>query len=184
MGLKNAENTKLPYSNVPWSERPLLNKTRLQTRSLFIYARRKAKAWHSDSNEHVGNVNKSNSEATQQDPTTDIPDLQNIPPSYDALHASTMQDWQLHPPSMTTTASTMQDWQLAPAHAHDCIHNARPTTTSTIHDHDCIHKTTTASTLQDRQLPPAHAHEASGNVHHWNSTYSEHARRRQLQGNS
>lgn len=168
MGLKNAENTKLPYSNVPWSERPLLNKTRLQTRSLFIYARRKAKAWHSDSNEHVGNVNKSNSEATQQDPTTDILDLQNIPPSYDALHCD-------HNAGLTATSTI---------HDHDYIHNERPTTTSTIHDHDCIHKTTTASTMQDRQLPPAHAHEASGNVHHWNSTYSEHARRRQLQGNS
>lgn len=154
MGLKNAENTKLPYSNVPWSERPLLNKTRLQTRSLFIYARRKAKAWHSDSNEHVGNVNKSNSEATQQDPTTDILDLQNIPPSYDALHCdhnagltatSTIHDHncihnagltassrpcpRLHP-QWKTNNYLHHPWPRLHPQDHDCIHNAGPTTTS------------------------------------------------------
>lgn len=137
MGLKNAENTKLPYSNVPWSERsgwlwigchasahkPFFNKTRLQRRFLFTYLWWKAKAWHSDSNEHVGNVNKSNSEATQQDPTTDSPDLQNIRPSSDAQHC-------IHNAGPTTTSTS---------HDHDCIHNAELTTTSTAHDHDCIH---------------------------------------------
>lgn len=121
MGLKNAENTKHPYSTVPWSERSewlwigchasahkslLLNKTRLQMRSLFIYAWRKAKAWHSDSNEHVG------------------------------------KHQQKQFGSYTTRPHHRYSWPLeytSVCDAQHCIHNAGLTTTSISHDHDCIH---------------------------------------------